>query len=441
SDPLGQQLNQVKGEKNEYYGFTSFSCLSTYAEYVPMWRLDWLKEAGYKMTNLVPLTSEAYPEFVNKVYFSNTKFTLEDVKEIYRAFTQDDPDGNGLDDTYGSVYTGTDSDVYNSYVMFGFVNDENYFYLDPELEDYVPYFAYSPYRDCLKFITEMLDRGFMRPLPDNNAVEEELSAVWKNGKIGFMNAISGSSILGFDEQAMNRLPLSILQSDPEATFVVTPAPGTDGKFKPYRTFDWNPECTYPVGIQVSDEKLERLMQILEYSYFGEDWLRYKLGISGVHYVWAGEPLQSSVIMDKPENIPPKYSGLGTPVFGQFGNIDFIDDTKIYFGYDAFTTQLVTYFDHYNQGGYYANSFWIRPGKYYSEYTMPETLYDRFTVTKEKTYKDIMAVHDDFVKKVWAGEIIHMDNEWDEYIRQIYGAGLKSWVDIWNSKQIDTFDEF
>lgn len=440
SDPYGYELNQVTGEKNEYYGFTSFTCLSTYAEQVPMWRLDWLQKAGYKLTNLVPFTSEAYPDLKNKVYFSNTKFTLEDVKEIYRAFTQDDPDGNGLDDTYGSVYVGNELDVYNSHALFGYVEDENYFYLDSETKDYVPYFAYSNYRECLKFLTQMLDRGFMRSLPGNHATEEELLAVWKNGKTGFMNAFSGASILGYDDQAENRPPFSILHSDPDAIFVVTSAPGVEGKLKPNRTFDWNPETTYSVGIQVSDEKLERLMQILEYAYFGEQWLRYKLGIEGVHYAWSGEPLQSSIIMDQPENIPPKYSGLGTRVFGQFGNIDFVGDIKTYFEYDSFTTQFVTFFEHYNQGGYYANNFWIRPGKYYSEHTMSKLLYDRFMVTKEKTYGDVMTVHQDFLKKVWAGEIIHMDDEWNEYLHQIYGAGLKAWVEIWNNKQIDTYDK-
>lgn len=438
NDPYGYELNRVKNQKTEYYGFTSFSCLSTYAEQVPMWRLDWLQKAGYKLTNIVAFTPEAYPQYKNNVYFSNTKFTLEDVKEIYRAFTEDDPDGNGLDDTYGSVFTGTALDVYNTYAMFGYTENEDYFYMDPETKDYVPYFAYSAYRDCLKFLTEMLDRGFMRPLSGPKNVDELLNA-WKSGKTGFMNAFSGASVLGYDERVTEKPPYSILQSQPEAVFVITPAPGVEGKLMPYRSFDWNPLYTYTVGAQVTDDKLERLMRILEYTYFGENWMRYKLGIEGVHYVWAGEPYKSAIILDKPENIPPKYSGLGTPVFGQFGNIDFVGDIKSYFEYDGFTTQFVNYFDHYNQGGYYDNSFWIRPGKYYSEYTMPSTLYDRFTAIKNDTYEDVMAVHSDFVKKVWAGEIIRMDNEWDEYIRQIYAAGLRSWVDIWNNKQIDTYD--
>jgi putative aldouronate transport system substrate-binding protein len=439
-EPLGFDLNKAD-RAGEFYGFTSFSCLAYYSETVPLWRLDWLQKYNYRMYNLTPVKSWAYPQYEKNLYFSNIKFTEEDVKEIFRAFTEDDPDGNGIDDTYGSVYAGPDRNVYDFYAMFGFDSDENFFYLNKETGDYVPYFAYSGYREALKFLTQMLDRGFMRRIPENGNTEEQLNALWASGKIGFMNAFSGSSILGYHEKAAERPPLSILKSDPNATFVVTPPPGREGKLKSYRVFNWDPEHTYIVGAQVSDEKLIRLMQLLEYAYFGEDWLRYRFGLEGVHYVWAGEPYVSPMILDSPENIPPKYAGLGTSVFGQFGNIHFVPDIKAYFGYDAFTSQMANYFEQYNAGGYYASNLWIRPAKYYSEYTVPSVLYDRFRAVKERTYENIQAVHENFLAKVFAGEILHMDNEWKDYINEIYNAGLKEWTDIWNSKQIDTFDRY
>lgn len=439
-DPIGLQFNKAESAKDEYYGFTSFTCLANHTEHVPVWRLDWLEKIGYDPDNLVPMVSSAYPEFSNNVYFSNTKFSIDDVKQIFRAFTEDDPDGNGVDDTYGSAYSDTRYDVYNSYGLFGFDKDDNHFYKDPVTGDYVPYYAYTSYKEALKFVVEMLDRGYMRRVPGREEYTNELFSIWKTGKTGFMNALGGSSILGYNEQAVNRPPLSILQSEPEARFVVTPVPGKSGKFRPYWTFNWNASYTYPVGIHVSDEKLIRLMQLLEYAYFGEEQLRYKLGIEGVHYIWSGEPFKSTILLEDPETIPPKYTGLGTTVFGHFGNINFVSDNKVYFNYDSFTSQFINYYEHYNQGGYYTDNIWIRPDKYYSEFTMPAKLYKEFKALREETGDQINAVHDDFVQKVWDGQIKNMDTEWKQYIEQIYAAGLDSWVKIWNNNQIRTYDK-
>ena len=38
------------------------------------------------------------------VYLSNRVFTYEEFKDIMRAFTEEDPDGNGNDDTYGAMF-------------------------------------------------------------------------------------------------------------------------------------------------------------------------------------------------------------------------------------------------------------------------------------------------------------------------------------------------
>ncbi|HBN83239.1 MAG TPA: hypothetical protein DDZ89_05290 [Clostridiales bacterium] len=439
-DPVGLQFNKVADQEGEYYGFTSFTCMATHTGHVPMWRLDFLENLGYEMENLVPMVSTANPEFSETVYFSNTQFTVEDVQELFRAFTEDDPDGNGIDDTYGSAFSNTWYDVYNSYGMFGFDKDANHFYEDSVTGDYVPYYAYTPYKESLEFTMDMLDQGYMKRVPGQESYVNELFAIWKTGKTGFMNALSGSSILGYNEQSINRPPLSILQTEPEATFVITPVPG-EGKFRPYWTFNWNASYTYPVGINVSDQKLVRLMQLLEYAYFGEDWLKYKLGIEGVHYKWAGEPLQSSVILTDPATIPVRYAGKGTNIFGQFGNINFVSDNKVYFSYDAFTNHMIDYYNDYFQGGYYNDDLWIRPDKYYSEFTMTPELFKEFKALRDETNAQINTVHSDFAKKVFDGQIANMNTEWEQYIEQIYAAGLEKWVKIWNDPKIPTYKDF
>jgi len=97
-DPLGLSFNLVEGTTDEYYGLALYTPLSRHTGWVPMWRLDWLENLGYEMDNLTVMVSALNPDRWNdRVYFSTTKFTVDEVEELLRAFTEDDPDGNGVE--------------------------------------------------------------------------------------------------------------------------------------------------------------------------------------------------------------------------------------------------------------------------------------------------------------------------------------------------------
>jgi putative aldouronate transport system substrate-binding protein len=440
ADPIGFLHNRVEDKEDEYYGLTSFTCMAHNTGHVPMFRLDWLENLGYQMDNLVPMTSVAYDDMDNVLYFSDTKFSIDELRELMRAFTEDDPDGNGIDDTHGAMYTDTWYDVYTSYGMFGFDQDGNHFYRDPVTGDYVPYYAYTKYKENLQYVTEMLEKGYYVRNPNLEPYLNELKATWATGKTGYMCMLSASRILGYTDM-YEWPPASVCQKDPDAKFVVTPVPGEDGKFRPYWTFNWSEGYTYPIGYNCDDAKLARLFQILEYAYFGENWLRYKWGIEGIHYKWTGEPFASPIVMTPAEQIPPQYAGKNQIGVGHFGNINFVSDNKVYFSFDAFNNQFIDYWNIYNPGGYKSDNLWIRPDKYYSAFTMPDELFDEFKTLRDETSSSINTVHSDFRRKAFAGQISNFDAEWTQYIEQIYAAGLQQWVDIWNRDEVKTYDYF
>lgn len=433
-DPIGLAFNKVP-DKDEYYSLTSVTVMNTHTGHVPMWRLDWLEDLGYEMENLTPMDSAVNDEWDNKLFFSNTKFTEDDVREILRAFTEDDPDGNGVDDTYGSAFSNTVYDCYISYCMFGFDRDANHFYKDPNTGDYVPYYAYSSYKAMFKFLTEMIDKGYIRWVAGVESYLNELKSTWATGKTGYMNILSGPRVFGYNADVNEWPPASVLSVDSDALFVVTPTP-ISGKYRPYWTFNWNAAHTYPIGINCDDDKMVRLFQLLDYAYFGDDWLKYKWGIEGIHYTWASEPFNSPMIVTDRETIPPKYT-----MSGFFSNTHFVTDYKVYWSYDAFSVQFYDFWEKYNKGGFKDDSLWIRPDKYYSDYTMPEDKHKEFTELKTATENEINTVHNDFASKVWAGQIANIDTEWEQYIDQIYAAGLKDWVAIWNSEDIQTYQYY
>ena len=61
---------------------------------------------GYGIDNLQPATqaSESYAQYNDNIFFGEGNFSFEEMNDIMRKFTEDDPDGNGIDDTYGMLY-------------------------------------------------------------------------------------------------------------------------------------------------------------------------------------------------------------------------------------------------------------------------------------------------------------------------------------------------
>ena len=89
--------------------------------------------------------------------------TIEAFKEMVRAFTEDDPDGNGEKDTIGFAYC-DDADKELTYAGFNTLacalGAPNYWGLDAE-GTIMPYFFFDEYMDTLDLFKWMYDGGYM----------------------------------------------------------------------------------------------------------------------------------------------------------------------------------------------------------------------------------------------------------------------------------------
>ncbi len=74
--------------------------------------------------NITTLINNSHPLFIRKDWLDNLSLelpkTMEDFKQVALAFTQNDPDGNGKDDTYGVAIAGQTSLLNPGYGLFGF---------------------------------------------------------------------------------------------------------------------------------------------------------------------------------------------------------------------------------------------------------------------------------------------------------------------------------
>ncbi len=89
--------------------------------------------------------------------------TIETFKEMVRAFTEDDPDGNGQKDTIGFAYC-DDADKELTYAGFNtlavVMGAPNYWGLDAD-GNVMPYFFFDEYMETLDLFKWMYDNGYM----------------------------------------------------------------------------------------------------------------------------------------------------------------------------------------------------------------------------------------------------------------------------------------
>ena len=241
------------------------------------------------------MTVEGYEKFNDNIYFTEGNMSFDDLLDIMKKFTEDDPDGNGQDDTYGMMYLDYDATVNMSqYGLFGFVEDQNYLYKDPATGNVVPYYAYTPFKDYLKWISDMLQKGYMRKLPGIDYWYTEYQQVSLTNRVGIMQ-INGGGYLNLNSDAYRVLPPQniLLNTDENARFVIGPMfRGPNGvavnktyNIDPFGTGTWRVQM---VGSQVSDAELERILRLLQYTVFSSQdiYLRYQYGIEGIHWKWA-----------------------------------------------------------------------------------------------------------------------------------------------------------
>ena len=98
-------------------------------------RKDWLENLGLD-----------YPE------------TIEEFREVVRAFTEDDPDGNGKDDTYGLIMTAHTAPIKDVTVWSGAPNGYG---MNEETGQLEPEFFFEEYLDGLKLLKEFYDNQWM----------------------------------------------------------------------------------------------------------------------------------------------------------------------------------------------------------------------------------------------------------------------------------------
>lgn len=233
-----------------YYGVPFITQFSTANTLITM-RQDWLDNLGLE-----------YPE------------TIDEFTEVLRAFTEDDPDGNGEDDTYG--YTDVKPIGNFNWALYAHGLRFGDFSLDGDTV--IPTFEDPAWIPAMTWVKELWDAGYIDQeymLNDNRMKEEKFF----QGRAGAMPAALFRHV--------SRIEGNLQELFPEASIAYgLPPKGEEG------TFGISPQGKTGMftAVTVAMDQPEKGMDFLNFmlSEEGNDLLR--LGLENIHYTMDGDKI-------------------------------------------------------------------------------------------------------------------------------------------------------
>lgn len=197
--------------------------------------------------------------------------TIEEFYEMNRAFTEDDPDGNGKDDTIGLADRA--DLVYGVFktIASWHGTPNNWGEQDGEI---LPEFMFPEYMDSMNFIKDLRDNGYMNQDFPVTSKEDQQDMV-KNGTAGiYVGAMV--DILGLYNDAIELNP--DLEYD-----VQNYIEGPSGEFTVWAIPGYNNEILFPKSAIETEEELKAILAFYDKMMTPELSNLAQWGIEGEHY--------------------------------------------------------------------------------------------------------------------------------------------------------------
>ncbi|WP_127583280.1 ABC transporter substrate-binding protein [Paenibacillus koleovorans] len=309
ANPIGWKMNLAKGKTDEFIALTGLAEQQESLQYLSMYRLDWLEKL-----NLVPKVKMQQLDKEGRIFFSPESITLEQLETILKAFTFNDPDGNGKKDTFG-VAASNDRmsgwvSLMGAYGIAPAGNAANAPGYNKEVNGQLVEWNILPqYKEFLKKMAAWYKDGVIDPeFPTLNTAKQ-----WEK-TTGGITGYFQTNYNYVDPTAKTyaaRPPMSVLNNNPKAKILImAPEKGPNG-FRGVSAKAPVTSLTYQMVIskKVDDEKLARILQIIDYLNFNKEGVIWsQFGEAGVDFNWEAEPNNSRPLLL--ENVNPKQEGLG-----------------------------------------------------------------------------------------------------------------------------------
>lgn len=354
-----EQIVEQCSYDGQLYGLPAASWVAA-VPYGEMIRTDWLENLGLEMPT-----------------------DLESYLKVIRAFTFDDPDGNGIDDTYGL----------NGGHWVGFEYIWSQFGVFPrsytKQEDGTVVYgsATEEYKEALKLLQQLYVEGVLDPESITDSREKQ-RAKWAAGSLGICIDNIANGMWG--------IPDSVKANVETATWSYIP---NDTAVSDY--LDVMDSMTSGVfGYNATDEEIIRIMQMLEGFAADRDLWRWAgYGEEGVDYTY-----ENGVYT----NLNPDRRN--AEQWLNYGPYDSSEDMTLAEGWEAGSAAI----DMITNRVYRGNGF-----------LAPTT-----NESREWYGTDVNTLATEYYAKALKGDV-DIDATWDEYVASLNNAGLQKILDEYN----------
>jgi ABC-type glycerol-3-phosphate transport system substrate-binding protein len=398
--PPGWMVYRNPDNKDEYLAITGIYEASHTNVWVMSVRLDYIKNVGFDLPDYED--NKVLLDYVGKVHYYNGKQDLDWWEKLLTAFKNGDPDGNGKNDSVPLLgwknFKWTWSPLLGAYGIpyGGNLMDQGELY----------YWNIAPaYKDFLKLAARWYSKGLIDREYMNLGINQMRAKLLDRS-----GCVTTTPVYRLYADGSGVVAPSCLSTNEEAArgaeVICTPGPvGPKGDQGAYAYVSVSSLGEYPhfIGKHVSDEKLIRILQILDYMEFGsnEAFVNFFYGKPGVHFDWDGEPWDSLPIVRKPEDVPEGY-----PKDGAFFNIYPRGETK----------ERIKFIYNTNLADFYNNFLLAEKGQ---KLSLRPYRFDLFTETElsdlwTKKGATLNSIHDEFYLNAVTGQI-DIDAEWDNYV--------------------------
>lgn len=384
-------------------------------------RLDWMENLGLEIPEYYPMPNLEGTIFEGKIFRSDYQYTADELYDLMYAFSHNDPDGNGADDTTGLVidntYTGfTAGFMQNMFSMHSSAsldwngyNDEGKFELYYSSDRYKEYLAY--WAKC--YADDLIDQEF---------VTLSRSAAWEkygNGTAGICGSMTTINPITMTE----RPPFSPVRMDPvNAKVLVLPTPtANDGSYisQNYSLTPFN--YLFHVREDVSDEKLAKILTMWDFMNFDEEaQIFLRAGQEGVHHT--KNPTGGYVLM----NGVSAGKEWGFSVY----NSNYIQTDMSYaFVTSKYVAEMQAWIDGIYEGK-------VMPSFRSNLFTNEAT--EAYNEARELYATPVSTVASEYRTAVVTGEL-DLESTWDAYLEDLYANGYQELCDAYEA--LPTYDQF
>lgn len=248
---------KVGKDRNNIYGIPKSSLTRNDGYAV---RADWLKKVGLEI-----------PE--------DRGVSLELFTEMLKRFTEDDPDGNGKNDTYGMMVSKGENKNMLPIALSAFdchgwqkYDNEPYTYMNPVYSQ-----TNTNYKEALEYTQDMYKKGYIDPASTSYTSTDESDKFLRQNMIGIRRAFAGHMV-------NYRAQLKAANPDAELEFFYLK--NKDGEIIGTGTADTNGGDTGFWGhwsITSSCKNPAAVIKIFEWMLSDEGWDYTMKGIEGVEY--------------------------------------------------------------------------------------------------------------------------------------------------------------